>query len=311
MNGRHGGTISDLYIQNNYKLLLNMKTNIYKFILSIIIIFGVQEVAYAYVTLPSTSYSLEVGVDKYLSVPDVSYGYIDHAVWTCSNSAIVFKEKDASGAIIQITTNFSGIAIIELVATEKYIDSFNHTRANTYYKQYLITCEGGSSSNEDLEILLPKTIELNLGETKHFKILFGNCYNGAFNLYYKDSSPKGCVISSVNYNTGDMDISGVMVGEANLHVSTTNGDEIDCKIVVSANTIISNRRTEENAIADIKTQIIRVLQIAFKSNPAIKNGDINGDGEVNVTDVVTYIVIYWVIRLTYRKWLPILTAMVK
>ena len=262
-----------------------MKTKIYKFILSLICIFGVQEVAYAYVTLPSTSYSLEVGVDKYLSVPDVSYGYIDHVVWACSNSAIAFKEKDASGAIIQITTRFSGTAIIELVATEKYIDSFGHTRANTYYKQYLITCVGGSS-NEDSEILLPETIELKLGETKHFKILSGNCYNGAFVLSWENTTPEGCVMYSVNYNTGDIDISGVMVGEAILNVSTVDGDEINCKIVVSANSITSNRRTEEVAIADIKTQIIKVLQIAFKSTNTILLGDINGDGEVNVTDVV-------------------------
>ncbi len=263
-----------------------MKTNIYKFILTIIIVFGVQEVSYAYVTLPSTSYSLEVGVDKYLSVPDVYYGYIDHAVWTCSNSAIAFKEKDASGAIIQITTKFSGTAIIELVATEKYIDSFGYTRANTYYKQYLITCVGGGTSIEDSEILLPETIELNLGETKHFKILSGNCYNGAFHLSWKNSTPQGCVMYSVNYNTGDIDISGLMVGEAILSVSTVYGDEIDCKIVVSSKAPTSYRRTEEVAIVDIKAQIIKVLQIALEDN-IIEKGDINCDGEVNVTDVVT------------------------
>lgn len=265
-----------------------MKTSIYKFILSLIVVFGLQEVAYAYVTLPSTSYSLEVGIDKYLSVPDVYYGYIDHAVWTCSNSAIAFKEKDASGAIIQITTNFSGTAIIELVATEKYIDNFGYTRANTYYKQYLITCVGGGSSNEDSEILLPETIELNLGETKHFKILSGNCYNGAFSLSWKNQVPEGCVMYSVNYNTGDIDISGVMSGVAILNVSTVNGDDIDCKIVVPTNSPTSYRRTEEIAIADIKVQINKVLQIASESNSIMK-GDVNSDGEVNVTDITALI----------------------
>ena len=48
---------------------------------------------YGYITVPSTTYSLEVGIDKYLSVPNACYGYIEHAVWSCSNPEIVFKEK--------------------------------------------------------------------------------------------------------------------------------------------------------------------------------------------------------------------------
>jgi len=231
------------------------------------IMLGFQEKIHAYITVPSTSYSLEVGVDKYLSVPDAYDGYIDHAVWACSNSAIYFKEKDAAGAIINITRAYSGTAIIELLATEKYLDSYGRTRARTYYKQYLITCigGGGGSSVEDSEIILPENISLNLGETKQFNILSGNCYNGAFSLKWKEWSPKRFAMYSVNWSTGAIEISGAMPGEGILNVKTANGNERDCKIVVTAPEIETNRRTEKVAISDIKSLIAHILPIAKAS----------------------------------------------
>lgn len=225
--------------------------------------FGFQDKIHAYITVASTSYSLEVGVDKFLSVPNAYDGYIDHAVWACSNSAISFKEKDAAGAIIQVTRAYSGTAIIELLATEKYLDSYGRTRGRTYYKQYLITCiGGGGSSVGDSEIILPENISLNLGETKQFNILSGNCYNGAFTLTWNEWSPERFAMYSVNYITGAIEISGIMPGEGILNVKTAVGDELDCKIVVSAPEIVTNRRTEKVAISDIKSLIANILPIA-------------------------------------------------
>lgn len=228
------------------------------------IMLGFQEKIYAYITVASTSYSLEVGVDKYLSVPNAYEGYIDHAVWACSNAAISFKEKDEAGAIIQITRAFSGTAIIELLATEKYLDRFGYTRARTYYKQYLITCigGGGGSSAGNSEIILPENISMNVGEFKRFNILSGNCYNGAFTLMWKQYSSENFAVYEVNHNTGVIEIFGIMPGEGVLSVKTAAGEERDCKIVVLATEIITNRRTERVAVLDIKTLIANVLPIA-------------------------------------------------
>lgn len=239
-----------------------MKSIICRILLILGIIFNSYSICYAIIDLPSTSYALNVGVDKYLPVPDAYYGYIDNAVWACSQSEITFKQKDAAGAIIQITRKFSGTAIVEVLATEKYYDSKGYTRSETYYKQYLITCTGGSSG-EVSEIILPTTISLNLGETKSFKILSGDCYNGAFTITYKEGS--GCITYSVDYNTGDILMSGIMVGECVLNIRTVNGDEKDCRIVVSAVGQSSGRRTEKDAILDIKLLTNRVLSLAYKT----------------------------------------------
>lgn len=244
-----------------------MKSYIYKILIFMGIMLGFQENVHAYITVASTSYSLEVGIDKYLSVPNAYDGYIDHAVWACSNSAISFKEKDAAGAIIQITRAYSETAIIELLATEKYLDSYGRTRGRTYYKQYLITCIGGGSgpSTGDSEIIIPENISLNLGETKQFNILSGNCYNGAFTLTWKKWSPERFAMYSVNYDTGAIEISGAMSGEGILNVKTAAGDERDCNIVVASPEIVSNRRTEKVAVLDIKSLIANILPIAKTS----------------------------------------------
>lgn len=227
------------------------------------IMLGFQHQIHAYITVSPTSYTLAVGVDQYLRVPDAYDGYIDQVVWSCSKSEISFKKEDNSGAIIQITRSFSGTAIIELLATEKYLDSYGRTRARTYYKQYIISCiGGGGSSTEGSDIILPELISLKLGETKQFNILSGYCYNGAFTLQWKQQSPTRFAGYSVNYNTGTITIAGAMVGEGVLNVKTDNAQERDCKIVVTANEIISNRRTESVAISDIKSLIANVLHIA-------------------------------------------------
>lgn len=260
-----------------------MKSNFYRILILMGIILGFHNEIHAYITVPSTSYSLKVGVDQYLSVPDAYDGYIDHAVWACSESAISFKEKDAAGAIIQITRPFSGTAVIELLATEKYLDYQAHTRARTYYKQYLITCiGGGGASVDDSEIILPENISIGLGETKNFNILSGNCYNGAFSLKWEHQTPIRFAIYEVNYNTGSINISGAMPGEGVLKVTTANGHERDCKIVVTAPEIVSGRRTEKVAVADIKSLIANILPIAKAAGieNVIFDNDENGNNSV-------------------------------
>lgn len=243
-----------------------MKKYIQKIILMMSVLLGCYTSAEAYITLPSTSYTLEVGVDKYLAVPDASRGYIDHAVWACNNANISFKEKDAAGAIIYIARSFSGQAVIELLATEKYLDGYGHTRALTYYKQYIITCIGGGGGGEVSEILLPENISLNLGETKQYKVISGNFDTAAYTFWWKESNPTNCVVISGNPFTCIIELTGAMAGNAILHIKTVAGDEMDCKITVTAPKVPSGRRTEEVAIADIKSLIGPVLSMADYSS---------------------------------------------
>ncbi len=242
---------------------------------------------YGYITVASTKYSLEVGIDKYLSVPNAYYGCIEHAVWSCSCPEIVFREKSESGAIVQISNAFVGTAMVEVIATEKYLDRNGKTRALTYYKQYFIECAGGEVDIKS-EIILPTIINLEIGETKQFKILSENCYNNAFTLYWKSQDTNHFVTYEVNYLTGDIDISGVMEGEGVLTVKTNSGDERDCKISVSAGEMIVNRRTEKSAIADIKSLIAKILPHPFFTS----NEDISGDTydtDYSIMDNVLYI----------------------
>ena len=260
-----------------------MKTYIYKILIVVVFMLGVQDNTYAYITLGSTSYSLNVGSDKYLSAPNAYDGYIDHAVWACSKSEISFKSKDAAGAIIQITRAYSGTAIVELLATEKYLDSYGRTRARTYYKQFLITCIGGGSSIQDSKIILPETISLKVGECKRYNILSADCYNGAFSLNWKKRNPENFAMFEVNFNSGIIDFFGVMPGEGVLNVKTVDGCEKDCQIKVASPDIISNRRTEKLATTDIKSLIANVLPIVRISG--VENIIIDNDG-VN-RDIIT------------------------
>lgn len=241
-----------------------MKNLIYKIILVAAVIFAITENAQAYITVPSASVSLETGIDKFLPVPQAAEGYIDHAVWACSKSEISFKQKDEAGAIISITRAFSGTAVVEVMATERYMDRFDRMRARSYYKQYLVSCVGAGSIEPSV-IVLPESITLKLGETKHFKILAGDCYNGAFSLKWDYQNPRNCVQYSVNYTTGDIDFSGVMSGEGRLIVTTADGEEGRCDITVDAGPVSSGRHTEDVAILELKSLITAVLSLANES----------------------------------------------
>lgn len=118
-----------------------------RFVLMMLLMLTYSIVASAYITLAPSQVSVNVGEQEFLSVPDVYQGYIDHAVWACSNPNVRFVQKDSAGAIIEVSAHFSGIAIVELVCVEKYVDNKGITRANTYYKEFRITCNGTSGGS--------------------------------------------------------------------------------------------------------------------------------------------------------------------
>ena len=127
----------------------------------------ISQMTFAYVTLPSTQYSIKIGETKFLSVPSATRGYIDKAIWTCSNPNIKFIKKDNAGAQVKITSSFSGTTIIELVCVEKYNDKNNRTQAITYYKQFKISCIS-TGTVAPTSISFPK-IQVKIGEQKTIK----------------------------------------------------------------------------------------------------------------------------------------------
>lgn len=180
----------------------------------------ISQMAFAYVTLPSTQYTVGVGETKFLSVPSANRGYIDKAVWACSNPNITFIKKDNAGAQIQVVKSFSGTAIVELVCVEKYTDSYNHTQAITYYKEFKISC---SSSN----IVNPTSISFNKAEVKIGDIIDIKPTvrpSNATVAYKKYTNKNGNSASIwIDWNSNVIKARGLRPGESSIEVETTNG----------------------------------------------------------------------------------------
>ena len=103
-----------------------------------------------------------------LNVPDVSPGYVDKAIWTCSNPAIAFVNKSTIYATIKAVKPFDGNATVELLYVQKYIDSRGFTRAITYTKSFYIRYKysgSGSTSAAPKEIVVEPELRVALGET--------------------------------------------------------------------------------------------------------------------------------------------------
>lgn len=113
------------------------------------------------------TYNIEVGETLQLNVPSVPVGYVDKAIWACSNPAIIFISKSEIRATIKATKNFDGYAIIELVYVERYVDNKGFTRANTYSKNFYVSCIGNSGNNSTqnaTSILIQPELTVEIGE---------------------------------------------------------------------------------------------------------------------------------------------------
>lgn len=115
------------------------------------------------------SYSIGVGEMLTLNVPSVSIGYVDKAIWACSNPAISFVSKSSQYAKITALKSFEGYATVELVYVEKYVDYKGFTRANTYSRNFHVSCKngmsGGGSSESATSIYVEPEIKVAIGET--------------------------------------------------------------------------------------------------------------------------------------------------
>ena len=110
------------------------------------------------------NYVLNVGQEQTLMVPDVSLGVVDHTVWTCDNSNVVFLKKDNSGAKIKVNAYFEKSAIVSLVYVSKYYDHKGFTRSYTGTKYYSIQCSGTAPT------IVPSGVTLKVGETYQLHI---------------------------------------------------------------------------------------------------------------------------------------------
>ena len=210
----------------NYSWLRNL--------LGIFLLFLSCQTASAYITLPSSSYTMKVGETKFLSAPSASKGYIDHSVWSCSNSAISFVKKDAVGAEITVIRDFTGTATIELVSVEKYVDSYGRTQAITYYKEFKINCSTAGVVNPT-SISFPNT-EIKIGDVVEItpKVTPSNA-----TVTYKSYTPdrSGAAGIWVDFKSNTVKARGLVPGKSTCTIETTNG------------------KTAIVAVTELKTQI--------------------------------------------------------
>ena len=196
----------------NYSWLRNL--------LGIFLLFLSCQTASAYITLPSSSYTMKVGETKFLSAPSASKGYIDHSVWSCSNSAISFVKKDAVGAEITVIRDFTGTATIELVSVEKYVDSYGRTQAITYYKEFKINCSTAGVVNPT-SISFPNT-EIKIGDVVEItpKVTPSNAM-----VTYKSYTPdrSGAAGIWVDFTSNTVKARGLVPGKSTCTIETTNG----------------------------------------------------------------------------------------
>lgn len=196
--------------------------------------------AHAYTTLPSSSYTLDVGETKFLPVPDVYTGYVDKTVWTCSSPYISFEKRDEAGAIISIVAPFSGTALIELLFVEKYYDDKGFTRANTYYKTFEITCRGGGgnvdpgSEGDGVTRLdnVPKEIEMEVGDQQTITPKPVGGKPSGYSFHWIEWEPAQFVSCHHNYNEGNISLTALMPGKGVLEISTREGISTRCNVTV-------------------------------------------------------------------------------
>ena len=102
-----------------------------------------------------------------LNVPNVSHGYVDKAIWACSNPAIIFVDKSTTSATIKVVKPFENYETVELLYVQKYIDAKGFTRAITYTKNFYIRYKyNGSNVSQTIptELVVEPEMRVAIGE---------------------------------------------------------------------------------------------------------------------------------------------------
>jgi len=232
-------------MRKNKKWKLQLKHGWLRNLMGVFILLMSYQTASAYITLPSSSYTMKVGETKYLSAPSASKGYIDHSVWTCSNSAISFVKKDAVGAEITVIRDFAGTATIELVSVEKYVDSYGRTQAITYYKEFKVSCSMANVINPT-SISFPNT-EIKVGDVVEItpKVTPSNA-----TVTYKSYKPDGSSAAgiSVDFNRNTVKARGLVPGQSTCTIETTNGLTAIVSVTVLRPQIGSGTNSDSNKL---------------------------------------------------------------
>ncbi len=240
-------------------------------LLSALFIFNIS--TYAYVTLSPTSHVLKVGEQLFLSTPDASYGYIDHAVWACSNANISFVKKDAAGAIIVSNNYFNGTAIVELVCVEKYVDEKGFTRSITYYKEYRITCSGTSSGGSQATSLTFPTQNLKIGDIVVVDPVVKP--SGAAVTYYSYSLSDGSAdVASIFVNgLNQVKVIARSPGTEKATITTTNGLSATITVNVATPSAPSNIIGPDGKILNDPQifDLVRKMESLFNKSLEFKN----------------------------------------
>lgn len=185
----------------------------------------------------SQSYSIEVGETLTLNVPTVSLGYVDKAIWACSNSAISFASKSTLSAKITALKTFEGYATVELVYVEKYVDHKGFTRANTYTKNYHIYCKtnGENSSSVATSISVEPEIKVAIGERAN---IYYHLYPKGSTIELWTSNSPGKYFNSLTFHKDDGYVEGIARSAGVENVSVYFYNEKDervsatCKVTV-------------------------------------------------------------------------------
>lgn len=139
-----------------------------------------------------------------LNVPNVSPGYVDKAIWACSNSAIAFVEKSTTSATIKAIKPFENYATIELLYVQKYIDAKGFTRAITYTKNFYVRYKyNGSSGTQTMPTKLIVEPEMRVAIGEKVKIPYSFYPKGSSAEIYASCKPGTFFNSIVNHKDGN------------------------------------------------------------------------------------------------------------
>lgn len=139
-----------------------------------------------------------------LSVPNVSPGYVDKAIWACSNSAIAFVNKSTTSATIKAVKSFDDYATVELLYVQKYVDAKGFTRAITYTKNFYVRYKNNGSGNvstKPTEIVVEPELKVAIGEK--LKIPYSFLPEGSSAKIYTSCKPGTYFNGIVNHTDGN------------------------------------------------------------------------------------------------------------
>ena len=183
------------------------------------------------------TYSVEVGKTLTLDVPPAR-GAIDKAIWACSNPAISFVNKSSVSATIEVTKSFEGHATIELVYVERTVDYKGFTRANTYCKNFYVSCksgiQGGGSSVAATSISIDPEVKVAVGGKA--RINYHLYPEGSTAKIFCSGNPGTYFNGMTVYDSGYLEGYARSAGmeEVKVYIYDKSGEEVSakCKVTV-------------------------------------------------------------------------------